>query len=135
MSDRNSPVEFAELDTFPVVWMPDGQAWWYIAPWPRANTTNPEWRRLSNSHANAHGRRLTKEAFEGVFPDLPPMPDDAITGVSGMSYFRDATGPIPNDWFENDPGPRTDLRAPFDDQSKELFMFVQELKGRACKPK
>jgi hypothetical protein len=33
-------------------------------------------------------------------------------------------------WFENDPGPRTDLRAPFDEQAKELSAFVQEVKER-----
>jgi hypothetical protein len=135
MPNRNSPVEFAKLGTFHVVWMPDGQAWRYIAPWQRKNTATPEWRWLSNTHANTHSRRLTEEAFEGIFPDLPPMPADAITGVSGTSYFRDATGPIPNDWFENDLGPRTDLRAPFDAQSKELSMFVQELKEKANQPK
>jgi hypothetical protein len=110
--------------------MSDGQAWWYIAPWPRTNTANPEWRRLSNTHANAHSCRLTKEAFDKCFPDLPPMPPDAITEASGMRYLRDASGPIPNNWFENDPGPRTDLRAPFDEQSKELSAFVQEVKER-----
>lgn len=121
MPDRTDPIEFAELNAFPVVWMPDGQAWWYIAPWPRANPGNPEWRRLSNTYANAHSCRLAKEAFDECFPDLPPMPADAITAASGMRYLRDATGPIPNDWFENDPGPRTDLRAPFDAQAKDLF--------------
>jgi hypothetical protein len=44
-----------------------------------------------------------------------------------MRYLRDASGPIPHDWFENDLGPRTDLRAPFDEQSKELSAFVQEV--------
>jgi hypothetical protein len=135
MPNRTNSVEFAELDTLPVVWMPDGQAWWYIAPWPRVSTSNPEWRRLSNTHANSHGRRHTKEAFKRLFPDLPPMPTDAITKASGISYLRDANGPIPNDWFENDPGPRTDLRVPFDAQSKELFAFVEELrKGQPSVP-
>jgi hypothetical protein len=83
-----------------------------------------------------HGRRLTKEAFERCFPDLPLMPADAILEASGVSYLRMANGPIPNDWFENDPGPRTDLRAPFDAQSKELFEFVQEVRERkGHKPK
>jgi hypothetical protein len=110
MPTNADPVEFAELNTFPVVWMPDGQAWWHIAPWPRTSTTNPEWRRLSNTYANAHSCRLTKEAFDKCFPDLPQMPADAITEASGVNYLRMASGPIPNDWFENDPGPRTDLR-------------------------
>ena len=128
MPTRNCPVEFAELNTFPVVWMPDGQAWWYIAPWPRRDVTNPEWRRLNNTHANTRCRRLTKEAFGERFPDLPPLPNDAVTGVSGMTYLRDKNGPIPNDWFENEPGPPTDLRVLFDAQSKELFVYLEEAK-------
>ena len=90
MPNRADPVEFAELDTFPVVWMSDGQAWWYISPWPRANSANPEWRRLSNSYANAHSCRLAKETFDEFFPDLPPMPADAIAEASGVRIPRDA---------------------------------------------
>ena len=43
-----------------------------------------------------------------------------------MRFLGDATGPIPNDWFENDPVPHTDLRAPLDAQSKELAAFVEK---------
>jgi hypothetical protein len=119
-------VEFGTLGEIPVVWAPDGQAWWYIQPWPQTNPANPEWRRVSNSYANIRSYRLTKEAFKKRFADLPPMPPDAIAEGTGIRFLRDATGPIPNDWFENDPGPRTDLRAPFDAQSKELAAFVED---------
>lgn len=57
------------------------------------------------------------------------MPPDSIPEGKGIRFIRDATGPIPNDWFENDPGPRTDLRAPFDAQSKELAAFVENQKA------
>jgi hypothetical protein len=74
-----APIRYGEMDGFPVVWSPSGQAWWYARPRQATNIAARVWRVVNTAEADMNAKVVTKTVFEDWFPGLPPLPETAAT--------------------------------------------------------
>lgn len=121
LSARTKPVKFAELNTFPVVWMLTGDAWCYAADTPGTDNLSA-WRRVNTAEANIKAHLLDKAAFDERFPRLPPMPIEADNPQT--ETFRDALEfywSLPVCYYENEPSPFPTYRRMFSPERNAEF--------------